>query len=275
MSTSKAALATEPVQPIEYPSSDGKPMAETDIHRDLMAELIHELDTFFSDQPDVYVSGNLLVYYVEGNPKKRFAPDVFVVRGVGKHKRRTYKLWEEERVPEVVIELSSRQTWSEDLEKKYHLFKELGVKEYFLFDPEYDYLPNPLVGYRLVGNRYVHMKATDNRLISQTLGLELVDTGETLRLFNSKTGQFLPTRDEETQARRQAEQARRQAEQAQRQAEQAQRQAEQAQRQAERQHHMEAQARQNAEAELDRLREKMRLLGISEYRTRSACLNKG
>ena len=60
MSTQKAALVTEPVKPIEYPSSDGKPMAETDIHRDLMAELIHELDAYFSDQPDVYVSGNLL-----------------------------------------------------------------------------------------------------------------------------------------------------------------------------------------------------------------------
>lgn len=236
MSTQKAALATEPVKPIVYPSSDGKPMAETDVHRDLMAELIHELDVHFSDQPDVYVSGNLLVYYVEGNPKKRFAPDVFVVRGVPKRKRRVYKLWEEGRVPDVVIEISSSQTWGEDLQRKYNLFADLGVKEYFLFDPEYDYLPNPLVGYRLVDFSYKAMKLLDNRLYSEELGLELVDTGQTLRLFNPKTGSFLPTSGEEAQARLKAETAMRQAEE----------------------------ARQRAEAELQRLREKLKQLGVSE-----------
>ncbi|HMV49864.1 MAG TPA: Uma2 family endonuclease, partial [Blastocatellia bacterium] len=75
-----------------YPESDGKPMAETDIHRNLLADLVFTLDNHFRHQPDVYVSGNLLVYYVEGNPAKCFAPDVFVVRGVPKNQRRIYKL---------------------------------------------------------------------------------------------------------------------------------------------------------------------------------------
>lgn len=243
MSTPNRALATQPVEPIEYPSSDGQPMAETDIHRDLMAELILQLETFFSDEPDVYVSGNLLFYYVKGDKKKRFAPDVFVVRGVGKHKRRTYLLWEEGQVPEIVIEISSRQTWGEDLQKKYHLFEELGVKEYVLFDPEYDYLPDPLVGYRLIGGQYKHIPVKNNRLLSKTLGLEFVDTGKTLRLFDPKTGQFLPTRLEETQARWRAEEAQRQAEEAWR---------------------IEAEARQKAEAELQQLREKLKRLGLTE-----------
>lgn len=93
-----------------YPESDGKPMAETDIHRRLLTTLVFTLETHFQNEPDVYASGNLLVYYVEGNPAKCFAPDVFVVRGVPKGERRIYKLWEEGVAPQIIIELTSRKT---------------------------------------------------------------------------------------------------------------------------------------------------------------------
>src|SRR5262245_1160263 len=101
---------TNPVQDIStlYPESDGKPMAETDVHRQLLSDLVFTLENFFRAQPDVYVSGNLLIYYVEGNPKKRVASDIFVARGVKKGQRRIYKLWEEGVAPQVVIELTSR-----------------------------------------------------------------------------------------------------------------------------------------------------------------------
>src|SRR5262249_22691336 len=128
-----------------YPESDGKPMAETDVYRNLLADLVFTLDNHFQAQPDVYVSGNLLVYYVEGNPAKSFAPDVFVVRGVPKAQRRIYKFWEEGVAPQIIIELTSRKTWCEDLQTKWRLYEELGVREYFIFDPEYDYLDDPLI----------------------------------------------------------------------------------------------------------------------------------
>ena len=64
---------------IEYPSSDGKPMAETDAHRNWMLTNINRLERFFAGRK-VYVSGNLLIYYVEGNPRKSVAPDAFVVK---------------------------------------------------------------------------------------------------------------------------------------------------------------------------------------------------
>jgi len=175
-----------------YPESDGKPMAETDIHRNLLADLVFTLENHFREQPDVYVSGNLLVYYVEGNPAKCFAPDVFVVRGVPKGQRRIYKLWEEGVAPQIAIELTSRKTWREDLQTKWDLYRELGVQEYFIFDPEYDYLDDPLVGYRLENEKYAALEINDRRIKSEVLGLELVDTGETLRLFDPITGQLLP-----------------------------------------------------------------------------------
>lgn len=190
-----------------YPESDGKPMAETDIHAQCLIDLRTALDYHFRAQPDVYVSGNLLIYYVEGNPAKCFAPDVFVVRGVPKGQRRTYKLWEEGVAPQIVIELTSRKTWREDLQIKWRLYEELGVQEYFIFDPEYDYLDDPLVGYKLENGKYVDLEIKDRRVKSEALELELVDTGETLRLFDPVSQHFLPNFQEASAAQQQLEAA--------------------------------------------------------------------
>ena len=79
-------------------------MAETDIHRKLMTNLIKILGAHFEAVPNVYVSVNLLLYYQQENqPKKSVAPDVFVVFGVEKTARRIYRLWEEGKAPDFVL----------------------------------------------------------------------------------------------------------------------------------------------------------------------------
>src|SRR5436305_13190373 len=89
---------------IEYPTSDGKPMAETDVHRQNMVDLIETLQDRYADDPDVYVSGNLLLFYNEGDRRTHVAPDVFMVRGVPKlPPRENYLVWEEGKAPDVVI----------------------------------------------------------------------------------------------------------------------------------------------------------------------------
>ncbi len=103
---------------IIYPEHDGKPMGETDSHRQEMMDAIATLIEFYRERPDVYVAGNLLLYYEQGNPSAVVSPDVFVVLGIPKRLRRTYKLWEEQRPPTVVIEVSSRSTRLEDLGNK-------------------------------------------------------------------------------------------------------------------------------------------------------------
>src|SRR5206468_3192291 len=129
---------------------DGRPMAETDVHLLLMFALIPTLRHFFRADPQVYVGGNLLVFYERGNKRKHVSPDVFFVRGVAKHLRDNYLIWQEGRAPQVVIELTSRSTRKEDVETKFALYRDvLKVKEYFLFDPRAEYLKPPLQGYRL------------------------------------------------------------------------------------------------------------------------------
>jgi len=130
-------------------------MAETGLH---VLQLMHTLVTLefrFREAANVYVSGNLLFYYQEGNPHRRVAPDVFVVWGVSKEMRRNYKLWEEKQAPQVVIEITSKETQKEDMGKKRALYERIGVAEYYLFDLDGDYLDPPLCGYQLVDHKYV------------------------------------------------------------------------------------------------------------------------
>jgi len=125
-------------------------MAETDWHRDLMNALIQTLVVYYAADPMVYVSGNLLVFLQAGQPSAHLSPDVFVVKGVAKHQRPNYLIWEERKGPDVVIELTSQSTRDEDVEDKYELYQDtLRVPEYFLFDPLGDYLQPPLQGHRL------------------------------------------------------------------------------------------------------------------------------
>lgn len=195
-------------QDIFYPETDGKPMAESDLHRSIMFAIIHLLQRFFAGQ-QVYVSGNLLIYYEEGNRYKSVAPDCFVVRGIAPHLRDVYKIWEEGKGPEVVFEVSSKSTQRVDLGKKMRLYAELGVQEYFIYDPTADYLNPPLFAYELVGGGYVPMKPVKEEVllgdlafipeqteapeyISQRLGLRLtLDEQNRLQLYDVATNQRL------------------------------------------------------------------------------------
>ena len=191
-----AVLKTKKREEIHYPESDGKPMGETDFHIQTITYLYQALNAFFSNEPDVKICADIMFYYEEGNLHKVFSPDVMFVRGVAKHPRRTYKLWEEKQFPQVVFEISSRATWGEDLNKKWFLFQKFGVKEYYIFDPEYDYLPEPLIAYRLKKNELKQIKVKNGRIFSEELNLEIVDTGKGLRLYDPKNKEFLKTLEE-------------------------------------------------------------------------------
>jgi Uma2 family endonuclease len=191
---------------IDYPESDGKPMAETDTHIRAMIDSIVILKDFFRDRPDAYVAGNMLLYYEEGNPAASVAPDVFVVYGVDKHLRRTYRLWEEGQAPAVVIELTSRSTALEDQGNKRTLYAWFGVEEYFLCDPLSEYMRPPLQGFRLLDGEYVRIEPEpDGSLTSQVLGMRLLRIEGRIRFINVETGEPLLWPDEVADARRAAE----------------------------------------------------------------------
>lgn len=181
-----------------YPESDGKPMAETPWHLKEMLYLLEGMEDHFRDAADVHVGANQFLYYIEGDPRRVVAPDLFVVRGVPKlPPRGTYKLWKEGRPPCLVVEVSSDSTRDEDLKTKRECYERMGVDEYFLFDPFGDYLDPRLQGYRLVNGRYQQApQEEDHSLLSRTTELLFRIEGERLRLIETTTGQPI-LRDEE------------------------------------------------------------------------------
>ena len=177
---------------IEYPDSDGKPMAETPIHLDVMLHCIEALRDHFAEEPDVYVSGNMLLYYEEGK-RSSVAPDVFVAR-VPQEDRDVYLLWREREGPCFVLEVTSKTTREEDEKSKKHRYAQLGVEEYFLFDPRGEYLHPRFQGLRFVGGVYQPMRpAPDGSLASRTIGISFQPQGRSLRMTDVKTGRLLLT----------------------------------------------------------------------------------
>jgi len=199
-------VSTTTAQQVDYPETDGKPMAETDVHIDALLYLREALKDYFRDAPQVYVAGNMLLYYEEGNPAACVAPDVFVVQGVAKRERRTYKLWEEGQPPAVVFEITSRGSRLEDLGTKRVVYAMLGVREYFLYDPLGEYLRPPIQGYWLQEGEYQRLPpGGEGELASQVLGVELWVEAGRLRVVDPTTGERLLTPAEAQVARRAAE----------------------------------------------------------------------
>ncbi|MYA99058.1 Uma2 family endonuclease [Candidatus Poribacteria bacterium] len=177
---------------IIYPESDGEPMAETDRHRNLMMDFIFLLKEHFEDVNDVYVSGNLLMYYEEGNIYKSVAPDVFVVFGVSKKERRTYRTWEEAHTPDFVLEVASPSTYTNDITDKKALYADvLSVQEYYIYDPYGEVHPH-FQGYRLVDGVYQEIAFVDERLPSVVLGLELGERDGILSLYDANHSAWVP-----------------------------------------------------------------------------------
>jgi Uma2 family endonuclease len=221
-------ISTAEPNELFYPERDGEPRAETGTHVMAMVILIATLRAYFRHHPDIYVIGNIFLYYREGDPTARKSPDLMVIRGVKPGERRSFKTWEERAVPCFILEVTSQGTANEDLEAKRLLYQELGVREYFLFDPLHEYLEQPLMGYLLIGEEYEPLvPAKDGGLLSQELGLRLVPEGDGLALFRFKDGQRVLAPPEMMQlledTQKQAREDRHTAQQAEKRAEQAER----------------------------------------------------
>jgi len=181
-------------RPVHYPESDGKPLAETEIHLKQIADLYASLRHHFRREPEMHVSADLLLYYVENRPDKVVAPDVMVIPGIPPGLRRVYKVWEEGKVPAVVFEITSASSRVEDVSKKKDIYAKLGVREYYIFDPTHDYLKPPFRAYRLHGGEY--LDNLERPCVSAVLGLEIRVMDGWLRLVDPATAQPVPIPDD-------------------------------------------------------------------------------
>ncbi len=258
MDIEQARISSAPTDTgIFYPEEDGQPMAATDLHRDILMQTIDTLTEHFRADSSVYVSGDILMYYVKGFPEKVVSPDVLVTVGIGKKRRRTYKVWEEGKVPDFAMEFSSENTYHNDLSVKKALYASLGIRDYFLYDAEAKFLRVPLMGFTLVDAAYEAIPADERGGVRSTaLNLDFHAREEDLGIYNPVTGEWVKSRgdaqseraDQEAAGRQEEAAARRRAEAAQRKAEAAQRKTEAAQRKTEAARQEEAAGRQEEAA---------------------------
>ena len=193
---------------IEYPETDDMPMPDNDEQFVPVTDALSALRYWYSDRDDVYVSGNLFVYYRMNDNRTWVAPDVFVVvGGTVKGFRDSWITWREGKPPDFAMEFASRSTWRYDLGDKRRIYVNMGVPEYWRFDPAGRYFRPPLVGERLVNGQYQPIPVTMGadgilRGHSAILGLDLcvLPDGQ-LRFYDPQSGQWLRTYEEEVALR--------------------------------------------------------------------------
>ena len=198
---------------IYYPDSDGNPMAETDAQFYPLTETVLALRQRYADRDDVYVSGDLLIYYRMNDNTVRLAPDVFVVFGIDDHLRSSYIIWREGgKTPDFVLEIASPGTFIRDMTEKRALYAAIGVTEYWRFDPTGQLFSPALVGERLgEDGEYepIEIGADDDGILrgySEVLELDVCQRPDgDLRLFDPETQTWLSYLAEEVAARQTAE----------------------------------------------------------------------
>ena len=209
LSVVHAKALYRPVPPFDcdddgYPYSDSSAVESID-HSDAREYLQHVVRARFRDRDDVLAVTDLGFYFERGNPRAVVVPDAMVVFGVrlppkfavgAKPSRLSYKLWEESKVPDLVLEVMSRHTWKTDVYDKPPLYATLGVREYWIFDPldvRRDGGPR-LEGWRLNvdgGWEPAPPCVTGDGFESSVLGLDVLLLDAELRLRDPETGEIL------------------------------------------------------------------------------------
>src|SRR3954467_1728542 len=127
------STTTRPVEQdeIEYPESDGEPLAENTLQYEWITTIKGGLDIVFRDDPNVFVAGDLFWYPVAGGNTTRRAPDVMVPFGRPKGHRGSYMQWREVGIaPQVVFEILSPGNRGGELILKFQFYERYGVEEY-------------------------------------------------------------------------------------------------------------------------------------------------
>jgi Uma2 family endonuclease len=163
---------------IEYPDSDGEPMAENTLQWEWIVTIKTGLDAIFLDNPAVFVASDLFWYPVEGDNKTRLAPDVMVAFGRPKGHRSSYMQWREEGIaPQVVWEILSPGNRAGELARKFAFYAHFGVEEYYIYDPD----DNTLEGWLRDGGTLEKIPEV-NGWVSPRLGVRFELVQDQLRL---------------------------------------------------------------------------------------------
>ena len=171
-----ATGVTPATDEVDYP--EGHWIAQSVAHGVTVRQAAAALDLHFRERSEVLVAMEVMVYYQLGNDAAKLQPDVQVVFGVGRDNRSSYRVWEEGKPPDFVLEVASPSTQEDDAKHKARQYSRIGVREYWRIDPQGALMSSPLEGYVLSGGRYSPVERVLGagervHLRSEVLGLEL------------------------------------------------------------------------------------------------------
>ena len=172
---------------------------ERTVHR-----IIHLLWERYESSVGVFVSGMVYICYDKADGNRRVQPDCFIAFDVDEEAIRrnlpNYWVWVVGKMPEFVIEVASPSTAENDLGRKRDLYAELGVVEYWRFDPTGGELyGQPLAGERLVDGEYqpyeLQIGEDDSvRGYSEVLDVEFYWDGQEFDVLDPETGRTIDKR---------------------------------------------------------------------------------
>lgn len=254
-----APLILDQEDDLQYPDSDGEPMAENTKQFHYIVTIKENLDALFSSDPNVFVAGDLFWYPVKGQPGIRTAPDVLVAFGRPRGDRGSYQQWKEANIaPQVVFEIWSPENRKAELVRKLDFYDRYQVEEYYWYDPD----TGELLGYRRIEGKLQSIDAMAG-WVSPRLQVRFTLENEELVLFRPDGQRFHSFQDLLREvAQQRAEKESRRAEKEANRAEKEGMRADTEARRAEK----EAGRAAAAEVELERLRAQLRQAGLDPER---------
>jgi Uma2 family endonuclease len=180
-------LQPDALPTVDYPDSDGQPMADDTKQFRWIVVIKENLELLFADQPNVFVAGDLLWYPVEGDNTIRQAPGAMVAIGRPKGDRGSYRQWEEGGIaPQVVFEILSPGNRFGEMLRKLGFYDRYGVEEYYIYDPD----KLELTGL-LRRDRSLEVIETMDGWVSPRLGIRFQATDLGLEIYRPDGRRFL------------------------------------------------------------------------------------
>jgi Uma2 family endonuclease len=177
-----------PQQPtIKYPDSDGQPIADNTKQFHWIVTIKENLELLFSDDPNVFIAGDLLWYPIEGNNQLCQAPDVMVVFGRPKGDRGSYQQWQEDNItPQVAFEILSPGNRVKEMTMKSKFYDRYGIEEYYIYNPD----NNELIGWQRIDGEFEIIEEMD-QWVSPRLGIRFIVQPDTLEIEKPDGDRFL------------------------------------------------------------------------------------
>ena len=209
------SLEYDPFEPDPMPDA----MLQEPILRGLLAVLSSRARARNPGQP-LFDSSNTIVCYDPSNLNIRVSPDYYFAMGIDPETlkyRGIYRTWIQGKPPDFVLEVASPSTARNDETTKRDIYANMGVTEYWRYDPTDLIDPNqrplytvPLIGEILVDGAYQPIDITPGPEgcimgYSPALGVSLAVKDKRLVVYDHELGDFVAEFEEQERAKMQAQ----------------------------------------------------------------------